>query len=47
MYARPLLIENTQPKLDESVKEIVANFFVETFHIGANKPLPIALKFEK
>ena len=47
MYMRPLLIENTQPKLDESVKEIVANFFVETFHIGANKPLPIALKFEK
>lgn len=44
---RPLLIENTQPELDASVKEIVANFFVETFHIGANKPLPIALKFER
>ena len=47
LSVRPLLIDNVQPKLDESVKEVVANFFVETFHIGANKPLPIALKFEK
>ena len=47
LSVRPLLIENTQPELDASVKEIVANFFVETFHIGANKPLPITLKFEK
>ena len=32
---------------EEKGFDIVANFFVETFHIGANKPLPIALKFEK
>ena len=47
LSVRPLLIDNVQPKLDESVKEIVANFFVETFHIGANKPLPISLKLER
>lgn len=36
---RPLLVNNVQPAIDESVKEIVANFYVETFQIGANKPL--------
>ena len=45
MSVNPVLIENTQPKLDDSVKEIVANFFVETFHVGANKPLHTAIKF--
>ena len=47
LSVRPLLVDNVQPELDESVKEVVANFFVETFHIGANKPLPIALKFKR
>ena len=47
MSVNPLLIENSQPKLDDSVKEIVANFFVETFHIGANKPLQVGIKFER
>ena len=45
MAVNPVLIENSQPKLDESVKEIVANFFVETFHIGAKKPLQVGIKF--
>ena len=47
MSVNPVLIENTQPKLDESVKEVVANFFVETFHVGANKPLKTAIKFQR
>ena len=47
LSVRPLLIENAQPELDKSVKEIVANYFVETFHIGANKPLPITIKLER
>ena len=38
---------NRQPKLDDSIKEIVANFYVETFHVGANKPLKIAITFER
>ena len=45
MSIQPLLDGNSSTKLDESVKEIVANFFVETFHVGANKPLKTAIKF--
>ena len=45
MSINPLLDGNSSTKLDESVKEIVANFFVETFHVGANKPLKTAIKF--
>ena len=42
---QPLLDGNSSTNLDESVKEIVANIFVETFHVGANKPLKTAIKF--
>ena len=33
--------------LDSSVKKVEANIFVENFHIGANKPLKTAIKFER
>lgn len=33
--------------LDETVSEVVANFYVENFHIGANKPLHTAIKFRR
>jgi hypothetical protein len=33
--------------LDESVNEVVANFYVENFHIGANKPLHTAIKIKR
>ncbi len=41
---RPLLVNNVQPKFDDSVKEVVANFYIETFQIGANKPLHFSVK---
>lgn len=45
MSIQPLLDGNSSTNLDESIKEIVANIFVETFHVGANKPLKTAIKF--
>ncbi len=33
--------------LSESVSTVVANIYVENFHIGANKPLKTAIKFER
>ena len=47
MSIQPLLDGNSSTDLDESVKEIVANFFVETFHVGANKPLKVGIKFTR
>ena len=47
MSIQPLLDGNSSTNLDESVKEIVANFFVETFHVGANKPLKVGIKFTR
>ena len=47
MSIQPLLDGNSSTELDESVKEIVANFFVETFHVGANKPLKVGIKFTR
>ena len=44
---QPLLDGNSSTNLDESVKEIVANIYVETFHVGANKPLKTAIKFTR
>ena len=41
---RPLLVNNVQPKWDDSITEVVANFYVETFQIGANKPLSFSVK---
>lgn len=40
-----LLIDanNKQPKLDDSVKEVEVNFYVENFQIGADKPLPFKI----
>lgn len=45
MSINPLLDGNSATKLSDSVKEIVANIFVENFHVGANKPLHTAIKF--
>ena len=39
--------DRVQSKLDPSIKELMANFFVETFHIGADKPLKVSFKFER
>lgn len=41
--AKLLLVDNKQPKFDESVKEVPVNFYVETFQIGAHKPLPFCV----
>ena len=41
--ARPLLIDNKQPKFDDAINEVAVNFLVETFQIGANKPLPFSV----
>lgn len=41
--AKLLLVNNKQPKFDESVAEVSVNFYVETFQIGANKPLPFSV----
>jgi hypothetical protein len=37
---------NKTTQLDESIKEMDLNFFVETFHIGADKPLPATIKLK-
>lgn len=41
--ARPLLVNHTQPAFKETLNEAVVNFNVETFQIGANKPLPFSV----
>ena len=40
----PLLIGGSSVKWEDAVKEVVANFYVETFHIGAGKPLFYSIK---
>lgn len=39
--------EKVQSKLSESVNEVVASFLVETFHVGANKPLKVDIKLQR
>ena len=41
--ARPLLKNNQQPKFDASISSVDVNFLVESFQIGANKPLPFSV----
>ena len=45
--ARPLLIDNEQPKFKENQKEVVVNFNVENFYIGANKTLPFSVTINR
>ena len=42
--ARPLLKNNQQPKFADSITSVDVNFLVESFQIGANKPLPFSVK---
>ncbi len=42
--ARPVQVNNVSQQFDNSVKEVSINFLVETFQIGANKPLPFSVK---
>lgn len=44
---KPLVNETKTTKLKESVKKVVANIYVETFHVGANKPLKTAIVLER
>ena len=46
MAARLISAGNKTTQLDESIKEMDLNFFVETFHIGADKPLPATIKLK-
>ena len=46
MAARLISTGNKTVQLDESIKEMDLNFFVETFHIGADKPLPATIKLK-
>jgi hypothetical protein len=39
--------EKVQSKLDPSINEVFANFFVETFHVGADKPLKVSIKLQR
>ena len=41
--ARPLLVNHKQPKFDASRTSVSVNFYVESFQIGANKPLPFSV----
>ncbi len=43
-YTRLISKDNKQLPLEESMKEVDVNFYVETFHIGADKPLPVSIK---
>ena len=36
-------VNNKNVMMSEDTTNILVNFFVETFHIGANKPLPVTL----
>lgn len=42
--ARPLLVDNKQPKFDEKMKKYEVNFVAENFFIGPNKPLKFSVK---
>jgi hypothetical protein len=44
---KPLVNETKTAKLKESVKKVVANIYVETFHVGADKPLQTEIVFER
>ena len=41
--ARPNLVDNKQVAFDASVTSVDVNFYVENFHIGANKPLTFSV----
>ena len=41
--ARPLLVDNKQPKFDASMQEVVINFNVDNFLVGPNKPLSFSV----
>ncbi len=41
---RPLLVNNKQPKFDETTKEYTVNFVAENFYIGPSKPLSFSVK---
>ena len=47
LSARQVKGDKVQSKLDESINEVVANFFVETFHVGADKPLKASIKLNR
>jgi hypothetical protein len=41
--ARPLLVDNKQPKFDQSLSEIVVNFKVDNFLGAPNKPIDFSV----
>ena len=46
LKVRLVLVDNKQPLMSEDTKNIPVNFFVESFQIGANKPLPVTFNVE-
>lgn len=44
---RPVQINNVSQKFDSSLQTLTLNFLVETFQIGANKPLPFSIKCKR
>ena len=39
--------DKVQSRMDQSINEVVASFLVETFHVGANKPLKVDIKLQR
>ena len=39
--------DKVQSKMDKSINEVVANFYVENFHVGADKPLKVSIKLNR
>ena len=39
--------DKVQSKMDKSINEVAANFFVENFHVGADKPLKVSIKLNR
>ena len=46
LKVRLVLVDNKQPLMSEDTKNILVNFFVDSFQIGANKPLPVTFNVE-
>ena len=42
--AKLLLVDNKQPKFDDSTKEVTVNFYVDNYLVGPSKPLTFSVK---
>lgn len=46
LSVRLVLVDNKQPLMSEDTKNVLVNFYVDSFQIGANKPLPVTFNVE-